>query len=53
MSFIFDDAHLEVKFYEDKLNVKFIGRKDRGFEDVFIPFNPGFKVKSVKQVEKF
>ena len=53
MSFIFDDAHLEVKFYEDKLNVKFIGRKDRGFEDVFIPFNPGFKVKSVKQVEKY
>lgn len=53
MSFIFDDAHLEVKFYEDKLNVKFIGRKDRDFEDVFIPFNPGFKVKSVKQVEKY
>jgi len=53
MSFIFDDVHLEVKFYEDKLNVKFIGRKDRDFEDVFIPFNPGFKVKSVKQVEKY
>ena len=53
MSFIFDDVHLEVKFYEDKLNVKFIGRKDRDLEDVFIPFNPGFKVKSVKQVEKY
>ena len=36
MSFIFDDVHLEVKFYEDKLNVKFIGRKDRDFDSLLV-----------------